>query len=56
MRLVQLAGLITLGRQDFPIRKWHEHAREVFSVDWNNIQKELFCTASWDCSIKVVSL
>ncbi|KAK4691079.1 peroxin-7, partial [Phenoliferia sp. Uapishka_3] len=38
---------------DFPIRKWHEHAREVFSIDWSNVQKELFCTGSWDCSIKV---
>lgn len=40
--------------KDFPIRKWHEHAREVFSIDWSNVQKELFCTASWDCSFKLV--
>ncbi|GAA6014055.1 hypothetical protein JCM10207_000221 [Rhodosporidiobolus poonsookiae] len=38
---------------DFPIRKWHEHQREVFSVDWSNTQKELFCTSSWDGSIKI---
>ncbi|KAM0749288.1 WD40 repeat-like protein [Meredithblackwellia eburnea MCA 4105] len=38
---------------DFPIRKWHEHAREVFSIDWSNVQKELFCTGSWDCSVKI---
>ncbi|SCV67477.1 BQ2448_5088 [Microbotryum intermedium] len=38
----------------FPIRKWHEHAREVFSVDWNNLQKDLFCTSSWDCTVKIV--
>lgn len=40
--------------QDFPIRKWHEHQREVFSVDWSNTMKELFCTSSWDGSIKIV--
>ncbi|BGP70007.1 hypothetical protein NBRC10513v2_003360 [Rhodotorula toruloides] len=38
---------------DFPIRKWHEHQREVFSVDWSNTQKELFCTSSWDGTIKI---
>ncbi|GAA5863464.1 hypothetical protein JCM3774_005302 [Rhodotorula dairenensis] len=38
---------------DFPIRKWHEHQREVFSVDWSNTMKELFCTSSWDGSIKI---
>ncbi|SGZ28697.1 BQ5605_C027g10413 [Microbotryum silenes-dioicae] len=38
---------------EFPIRKWHEHAREVFSVDWNNLQKDLFCTSSWDCTVKI---
>ena len=42
--------------QDFPLRKWHEHTREVFSIDWSNMQKEVFCTASWDQSIKLVSL
>ena len=40
---------------DHPIRNWHEHSREVFSVDWNNIQKELFASASWDGSVKIVS-
>ncbi|GAA5980338.1 hypothetical protein JCM11641_001771 [Rhodosporidiobolus odoratus] len=38
---------------DFPIRKWHEHQREVFSVDWSNTQKDLFCTSSWDGTIKI---
>lgn len=36
------------------MRKWHEHQREVFSVDWSNVQKELFCTSSWDGTIKIV--
>ena len=40
---------------DHPICNWHEHSREVFSVDWNNIQKELFASASWDGSVKIVS-
>lgn len=39
---------------DHPIRNWHEHSREVFSVDWNNIQKDLFATSSWDGSVKIV--
>ncbi|GAA6013417.1 hypothetical protein JCM11491_006070 [Sporobolomyces phaffii] len=38
---------------DFPIRKWHEHQREVFSIDWSNTQKDLFCTSSWDGTIKI---
>ncbi|CEQ43095.1 SPOSA6832_04975 [Sporobolomyces salmonicolor] len=42
-----------LNVQDYPIRKWHEHQREVFSIDWSNVQKELFCTSSWDGSIKI---
>ncbi|PWN51058.1 WD40 repeat-like protein [Violaceomyces palustris] len=38
---------------DHPIRNWAEHTREVFSVDWNNIKKEIFASSSWDCSVKV---
>jgi WD40 repeat protein len=40
---------------DHPIRNWHEHSREVFSVDWNNIKKDVFVSSSWDASVKVVS-
>lgn len=40
--------------QDHPIRNWAEHTREVFSLDWNNIQKELFASSSWDGAVKVV--
>ncbi|GAA5866827.1 hypothetical protein JCM8547_003576 [Rhodosporidiobolus lusitaniae] len=38
---------------DFPIMKWHEHQREVFSVDWSNTQKQIFCTSSWDGTVKI---
>lgn len=40
---------------DHPIRNWHEHSRETFCVDWNNLKKELFMSSSWDASVKVVS-
>lgn len=45
---------VRTNTQDHPIRNWHEHSREVFSVDWNNIQKDLFATSSWDGSVKIV--
>lgn len=40
--------------QDLPIRAWHEHTREVFSVDWSNIQKDIFASSSWDGNVKLV--
>jgi WD40 repeat protein len=46
----------TTGSQDFPIRAWQEHTREVFSVDWSNVRKDMFVTASWDATVKVVRL
>lgn len=39
---------------DFPIRSWHEHKREVFSVHWNLVSKDTFCSSSWDGTVKVV--
>ncbi|KAI6023872.1 hypothetical protein PISMIDRAFT_678868 [Pisolithus microcarpus 441] len=42
---------ITLN--DFPIRSWCEHTREVFSVDWSNIRKDAFLSSSWDGSVKL---
>lgn len=38
---------------NFPLQVFHEHVKEVFSVNWNLVQKNLFCSASWDGSIKV---
>ncbi|KAG6336032.1 hypothetical protein ID866_3067 [Astraeus odoratus] len=42
---------ITLN--DFPIRSWREHSREVFSVDWSNIRKDAFISSSWDGNVKL---
>jgi peroxin-7 len=39
----------------FPVRAWHEHAREAFSVHWNLVGKDTFCSSSWDGTVKVVS-
>ncbi|WVF66550.1 hypothetical protein IAT40_001290 [Kwoniella sp. CBS 6097] len=36
-----------------PVMTWHEHVGEVASVDWNNIDKALFVSGSWDGSIKL---
>lgn len=38
---------------NFPIQLYREHTREVFSVNWNLVQKSLFCSASWDGTIKI---
>ncbi|KAN0060100.1 peroxisomal targeting signal 2 receptor [Thecaphora frezii] len=42
-----------IALNDHPIRNWAEHSREVFSVDWNNIKKDIFASSSWDCSVRV---
>ncbi|KDN36837.1 WD40 repeat-like protein [Tilletiaria anomala UBC 951] len=42
-----------IGLNDHPIRNWHEHGREVFCVDWNNLKKELFASSSWDASVRI---
>ncbi|KAJ1930524.1 peroxisomal targeting signal 2 receptor [Tieghemiomyces parasiticus] len=36
-----------------PIRKWQEHRREVFSIEWNYTKKDTFLTSSWDFTIKL---
>lgn len=51
-------GLIKLFDRmvpQFPIMQWNEHQREVFSVNWNLVDKTNFVTSSWDGSIKVWS-
>ena len=40
--------------QDYPIKSWAEHTREVYSIDWSNLRKDMFATASWDASIRLV--
>ncbi|KAI8907395.1 WD40-repeat-containing domain protein, partial [Gorgonomyces haynaldii] len=39
--------------QQHPTKHWHEHAREVFSVDWNLVRKDQFVSGSWDNTIKL---
>ncbi|EKX32776.1 hypothetical protein GUITHDRAFT_82028, partial [Guillardia theta CCMP2712] len=36
-----------------PLRAFHEHRREVYSVNWNVIQRDIFLSASWDGQIKL---
>lgn len=38
---------------DFPIRNWTEHNKEVFSIGWNLIDKTHFVSSSWDGTIKL---
>ncbi|EAW07288.1 putative peroxisome biosynthesis protein (Peroxine-7) [Aspergillus clavatus NRRL 1] len=40
---------------DFPIQNWKEHNREVFSVHWNLVAKDTFCSSSWDGTVRVWS-
>lgn len=44
------------NNQDLPICAWNEHSREVFSVDWSNISKNIFASSSWDGRVKLVSI
>ena len=37
------------------MKAWHEHSAEIMSIDWNNLVKDQFVTASWDHTLKVVS-
>lgn len=39
-----------------PINFYREHKKEVYSVDWSRTrQEQLMLSASWDCSVKLVS-
>ncbi|KAA1118955.1 peroxisomal targeting signal 2 receptor [Puccinia graminis f. sp. tritici] len=38
---------------EFPMQSWHEHKREVFCLDWNNLRKEIFASSSWDHLVKI---
>ena len=37
-----------------PLITWHEHQREVNSVDWNTVRRDRFLSASYDGSIKIL--
>lgn len=45
--------LFDVALKDLPLSNWREHKREVFSVHWNLIQKETFCSSSWDTTVKI---
>jgi len=47
--------LFDIALNEFPIRSWQEHKKEVFSVHWNLVEKSTFCSSSWDGSIKIWS-
>ncbi|TPX47898.1 hypothetical protein SeLEV6574_g02402 [Synchytrium endobioticum] len=38
---------------DHPVRSWMEHTREIFCVKWNLVRKDVFCSGSWDHTIKL---
>jgi peroxin-7 len=40
---------------EFPVQAWKEHNREVFSVHWNLVAKDRFCSSSWDGTVKIWS-
>jgi len=48
--------LFDISLNDFPVQSWQEHNREVYSVAWNLVSKDTFCSSSWDGTIKVVCL
>ena len=48
--------LFDIGLDEFPVQSWQEHNREVFAVHWNLVDKDKFCSSSWDGTIKVVCL
>lgn len=48
-------SLFDITLSNFPIKRFHEHQREVFSINWNMVDKSVFCSSSWDSTIKVWS-
>ena len=46
--------LYDISVNEFPVRSWQEHNREVFSVHWNLVTKDTFASSSWDGTIKIV--
>ncbi|PWY90079.1 WD40 repeat-like protein [Aspergillus heteromorphus CBS 117.55] len=47
--------LFDSGVNEFPVQNWKEHNREVFSVHWNLVAKDRFCSSSWDGTVRVWS-
>lgn len=48
--------LFDIKLKDYLVAIFKEHSREVFSCNWNMIQKQLFVSSSWDGKVKVWSL
>ncbi|MCJ1429815.1 peroxisomal targeting signal 2 receptor, partial [Sticta canariensis] len=40
--------LFDISLDKFPVQSWQEHKREVFAVHWNLVNKNVFCSSSWD--------
>ncbi|KNZ55465.1 hypothetical protein VP01_2670g6 [Puccinia sorghi] len=38
---------------ELPVQSWLEHTREVFCLDWNNLNKLCFASSSWDHLVKI---
>ncbi|TVY45946.1 Peroxisomal targeting signal 2 receptor [Lachnellula occidentalis] len=47
--------LFDLNVNDFPVKTWKEHNREVYAVHWNLVSKDTFASSSWDGTIKIWS-
>lgn len=47
--------LFDITRKLYPLTVFQEHSREVFSVNWNLRDKSMFCSSSWDGTIKIWS-
>lgn len=53
LKLFDLSTRSPTGNNSFPVQVFREHTREVFSVNWNLAEKSLFCSSSWDGTIKI---
>jgi len=47
--------LFDIALNEFPVKSWQEHNREVFAVSWNLVSKDTFASSSWDGTIKIWS-
>lgn len=47
--------LFDITLKDYPIAIFREHEREVFSCNWNLVNKSTFVSSSWDGTVKIWS-